>query len=383
MDEGEHPVIPHATARLGGLRGVVLCVVSALASATALAQRTESDPSARKTPRVVVVRGVLERSIVAEELERSLAEHPHSIVLFEVAGDEARISGGRLEVAWRVAQALRSPQSRPRVVLDRDATTLHLLAAWSVGTPLIVGEQAILSGAPSGPDLTGADVPMTIASRELAEWTLPAPTEPHSANIPDPKDAERRALVSALTDGRTPWGESAADFVRWDRADAPTSRLSARSLESLGLARRVNDRRAAAREADIRQLEADVVLDAGLTAFLTRVSDGLDAARAALEQAETALDLPDPARRSVAVRRYHEAARRAQASLEAADRAISEARATLDRAPELLSLPPPGRREVLSSASRNASAWRGAIDRLATRSETLGQRAGRFAALED
>lgn len=103
----------------------------------------------------------------------------------------------------------------------------------------------------------------------------------------------------------------------------------------------------------------------------------IEAAKAAMDAAADALDLPDPDQRSAAKSTYARAADKASESLQLATRRIDAADALLREVPEILSTPAPGQSERPDAAAYSRR-WRSAISGGRDRTDRLRAKCEEF-----
>lgn len=155
-------------------------------------------------------------------------------------------------------------------------------------------------------------------------------------------------LAGARQVARTSNGLAAVSLTTRDLRDTRLAEAAPRdwaaAAEHLGLPRRIETRAVAASAARARLEAADMIVEI----------------ESRLESAKRALDLPSPARRSVAPRRYRDAAQSARAHLDHADARLADLEALLTRIPEVLRLPAPGQ-GPLERPSGYATKWRSTV----------------------
>lgn len=335
---------------------------------------------------LVRVEGDLETARQGEELGAALAEAASKearLVVLELTGRRARP-----DVLRDCIRAVRGSEAAVAVFLDGGSQRAAGAAQAALGLAASsswMGESAAVVWVDDGP------------LRELAyprpRWEL---IESDLCRLLDPELGRGVAcpvlrsmlwpegaswLVGDVRAGRieitAPGSESAA--VRLAAADGSV-RISAGEAVRIGLVSGLapSAARAAAEEGGQAAPAATRTIASGLGAARRDAEAILEETDQSLDAIRKLLELPDPARGSVAKDQYRKAGREAGARLDAVEGRLAELEGLFERWPELLAMAAPGQTRVGARATSHAAKWRSAVQSRRDRHVKLKATAAKF-----
>lgn len=383
-------------------RGACLALLGAAFVGTCAAHAQDEQPPARTpgAPPGPVVRvvaaddlDVMGQCDALEAILHDAREAGASLVVLELRGN-----AGRLDVTNCLAGVLRRAGVPLAAYLsggdDAKVGPPQLALALLAGR-VVVAPNVRVEGAARGPadDLAPADTPWGVLAEELRGRLEPAlelraqPADLAGAltgacdglRLVREGDAARiRVIPDAQAPGANPRapGESLTSRV----GGACALAISRQALDQAGLA----TARAATWREVVSALElgrlkvVEHALPAGAGPSRAEALDLAAHAKRALARAKSTLALPDPATNSLAPGRYRDAARRAEADLAEADRALDALAALFERVPEVLRTPgEDGLRR--DRVSQHEAAWRRTLRDARSEAASLRAKADGFA----